>query len=365
MEARLTALHDTHVALGARFTTFGGWEMPVRYGSIIDEHQAVRRAAGLFDLSHMGELWVRGPGAAAGLAFALSNDPGRLAPGRAGYALLCAPDGGIIDDLILYRTGPEVFLVVPNAGNREVVAAQLRDRLATYEAELEDATLETSLVAIQGPAAAAVLAGLSELDLRGLRYYACAQGTVAGVPALVARTGYTGEDGFELFVAWHDGPPVWQALTHAGRGADLLPCGLAARDTLRLEAGMPLYGNELDRETTPFEAGLGWAVALDREFIGRDALAAVADAPRKRLAGLVLRGRGIARHGYAIRHAGGRETVGLVTSGSASPTLGQAIAMAYVPPADATAGTMLDIAVRDDVVAAEVVSLPFYRRPGR
>jgi aminomethyltransferase len=358
-----TALHEAHTVLGARFTEFGGWDMPVRYGSIIEEHSAVRSAAGLFDLSHMGELWVEGPGAAAGLAAALVTDPGRLALGRAGYSLLCALDGGVIDDLIVYRIGDERFLVVPNASNRETVAGELRARLAGFEASLADETMTTSLVAVQGPAAAGILAGLTALDLDGLRGYTCAEAVVGGLPALVARTGYTGEDGFELFTAWGDGPALWSALLAAGEGHGLVPCGLGARDTLRLEAGMPLYGNELDRETTPIEAGLGWAVQLDHDFVGRDALAT--RQPRKHLAGLVVRGRGIARHGHEVRAEGGSEAVGVVTSGSQSPTLGQAIAMAYVTPNLRSAGTMLDIAVRGAAVPAEVVPLPFYRRPAR
>jgi len=340
--------------------------MPVRYGSIIEEHQAVRRAAGLFDLSHMGELRVSGSGAAAGLAAALVSDPGRLAVGRAQYSMICAPDGGIIDDLIVYRLAERVFLVVPNASNREIVAAELGERLAGHDASLVDETLASSLVAIQGPAAASILAPITDLDLDSLRFYAAAEATVAGIPALIARTGYTGEDGFELFVAWDDGPAVWLALTEAGTSSGLLPCGLGARDTLRLEAGMPLYGNELDRDTTPYDAGLGWVVKLDRDddFTGRAALEARASQPGdKQLIGLVLRERGIARHGYGVSRTGDTEPSGVVTSGSQSPTLGEAIAMAYVPPSDASPGTMLAVTIRGSAVPAEVVPLPFYRRP--
>ncbi|MFO7532831.1 MAG: glycine cleavage system aminomethyltransferase GcvT [Candidatus Limnocylindrales bacterium] len=366
MPARRTALHQVHAGLGARFTEFGGWDMPVRYGSIVEEHHAVRRAAGLFDLSHMGELRVSGPGAAAGLAWALTKHPGRLAIGRAGYSLLCTPGGGIIDDLIVYRTAEHIFLVVPNASNREVVAAELGERLAGHDAAVDDETLATSLLAVQGPAAAAILAGLTDLDLGRLSGYAAAETRVAGMPALVARTGYTGEDGFELFVAWADGPLLWEALLAAGAEGGLVACGLGARDTLRLEAGMPLYGNELDRDTTPFEAGLGWAVALDHPFVGRDALVAAAAAlPARQLVGLILRGRGIARHGYPVARSGDDAAIGVVTSGSQSPTLGEAVAMAYVPPADAATGTMLDIIIREAAVPAEVVPLPFYRRAGR
>ena len=366
MPPRRTTLYDLHAGLDARFTEFGGWEMPVRYGSIIEEHQAVRRAAGLFDLGHMGELRVSGEGAAGGLAAALVNDPGRLPVGRAGYSLLCTADGGIIDDLIVYRFGPAEFLVVPNAGNREIVAAELRERLAGYQATLRDETLETALLAVQGPAAASILAPLTDADLDSLGGYRATEAQVAGLPALLARTGYTGEDGFELFVDAAAGPALWAALAEAGGEAGLRPCGLGARDTLRLEAGMPLYGNELDRATSPLEAGLGWAVQLDHAFVGRDALVAqAAREPHRQLVGLVLRGRGIARHGYPVRRPAGPDSIGSVTSGTQSPTLGEAIAMAWVPPADAAAGTMLQVVVRGAAVPAEVVPLPFYRRAGR
>jgi aminomethyltransferase len=366
MSTKRTVLHDVHASLGARFTDFGGWEMPLRYGSIIEEHQAVRRAAGLFDLSHMGELRVSGPGAAVGLAGALVSHPGRLPVGRAGYSLLCAPHGGVIDDLIVYRIADDVFLVVPNASNREVVAGELSARLVGHEAVLEDETMNTALLAVQGPAAAAILARETGFDLGRLGNYWAAETRVAGIPALLARTGYTGEDGFELFVAWSDGLELWDALMAAGARDGLAACGLGARDTLRLEAGMPLYGNELDLETTPFEAGLGWAVALDHQFVGHDALvAAAAEPPSRQLVGLVVRGRGIARHGYPVTPAGESAAIGMVTSGSQSPTLGVAVAMAYIPPAHAATGTMLDIIVRGSAVPAEVVPLPFYRRAGR
>jgi aminomethyltransferase len=366
--AERTALHQRHVDGGARFTAFGGWDMPVRYGSIIDEHRAVRQEAGLFDLSHMGELRVSGPGAADGLAAALVADPRRLRVGRAGYSMMCTPEGGVIDDLIVYRLADDGFLVVPNASNRETVAIGLGERLAGFSATLVDETLETSLVAIQGPRAAAVLALHTDLDLVGVHRYGCAEAVVAGVPALVARTGYTGEDGFELFVEWADGPVIWDALLATGSERGLIPCGLGARDTLRLEAGMPLYGNELDIETSPYEAGLGWVVDLQRDadFVGRTALQARATGPlQKQLVGLVLRGRGIARHGYAVRRGGDLAGPGVITSGTQSPTLGEAIAMAYVPPADAAPGTMLTVDIRGSAVPAEVVALPFYRRPGR
>ena len=364
-QLRRTPLHEAHLALGGRMVPFAGWEMPVQYGGIIDEHHTVRQRVGLFDLSHMGELWVSGPDAAAALAAALVSDPPRLAIGRAHYSMICAEDGGILDDLIVYRLADERFMVVPNASNREVVAAALHERLAGFDAALDDASLRTSLVAVQGPLAAGILAPLTDVDLAGLRYYAIAEGHAADVPALVARTGYTGEDGFELFVDWTDALAVWRALLDAGRDAGLIPCGLGARDTLRLEAGMPLYGNELGRDTNPFEAGLGRVVKLDKEadFVGRPALAHTAEhGPRRMLVGLALEGRNVARHGHPVHGRGSTEELGVVTSGAPSPTLGRPIAMAYLPAAEAEVGTMVEVAIRAVRSPAEVTALPFYKR---
>jgi aminomethyltransferase len=358
-----TALIDVHRALGARLIEFGGWLMPVQYAGILHEHRAVRERAALFDLSHMGELEVEGDDAGDALAAALVTDPRTLAVGRAHYSMIVAPDGGIIDDLIVYRLGPERFLVVANASNAAVVSDELAHRLDGWKAVLDDRSLATSLVAIQGPKAAEILAPLTDVDLAALKYYAIADGTVAGVPALVARTGYTGEDGFEVFVDWARGPEVWEALAAAGKDAGIVPAGLGARDTLRLEAGMPLYGNELDRETTPFDAGLGRVVKLEKpgDFVGREALARVAkDGPDKRLVGLKVTGRGIARHGYRVLD--GDRPAGVVTSGTHSPTLGMPIAMAYVAPGDGEPGTILNVEIREQPVSAEVVPLPFYKR---
>ncbi len=363
-DTRDTPLVATHRALGARLIDFAGWLMPVQYAGILEEHRAVRERAGLFDLSHMGELFIEGEGAGDALAFALVSDPRTLAVGRAHYSMICAPDGGIVDDLIVYRVAEDRFLVVANASNAAVVSDELADRIGGFTAVLDDRSLDTALVAIQGPRAAEVLAPLTDVDLGSLRYYAMAEGTVTGIPALVARTGYTGEDGFEVFVGWDAAQAVWDALAAAGAGSGVIPCGLGARDTLRLEAGMPLYGNELDRGTTPYDAGLGRVVRLDKpgDFVGRGPLERVStEGPAKRLVGLGMVGRGIARHGHPVR-VNGRAT-GVVTSGTHSPTLGRAIAMAYVAPADADPGTMVEVEIRDQPVAAEVVPLPFYRRP--
>jgi aminomethyltransferase len=359
-----TPLAERHAALGAKMVEFAGWLMPLQYKGILEEHRAVRASVGLFDLSHMGELFVEGPEAAAGLGYALTTDPAALKLGRAHYSMICFPDGGIQDDLIVYRLAEQRFLVVANASNAAAVSDALVERLAGRRAILDDRSLATGLLALQGPRSAAVLAPLTDVVLGDLRYYAIAEGRVAGVPALVARTGYTGEDGFEVFVDVASAATVWDALIDAGQIEGLVPVGLGARDTLRLEAGMPLYGNELGPDTTPFEAGLGRVVSLAKEgdFVGRGELEkAQVDGPRKTLVGLTVRGRGIARHGYEV-FAGDRRT-GTVTSGTMSPTLGEPIAMAYVAPPDAEPGTILAVGIRDQRVEAEVVPLPFYRRP--
>jgi glycine cleavage system T protein (aminomethyltransferase) len=361
--ALATPLLDRHEALGARLIEFAGWLMPVQYRGILEEHRAVRTAAGLFDLSHMGELIVEGPDAGAALAGALVSDPPSLSVGRAHYSMICAPDGGILDDLIVYRLAEDRFMVVANASNAGTVSDALAERLEKRRAVLDDQSLATGLVAIQGPRSPDILGPLADIDLAALRYYGVVEGQVAGVPANVARTGYTGEDGFELFVETQHAGKVWDALLETGRPLGLVPVGLGARDTLRLEAGMPLYGNELDRTTNPFEAGLGRVVALGKagEFVGRAALEKVSrDGPARVLVGLRLRGRGIGRHGYPVLDANG--PIGIVTSGTMSPTLGEAIAMAYVPPGSAEPGTMLAVEIRGAGVAAQVVPLPFYRR---
>ena len=359
----VTPLLEAHRALGAKLIEFGGWVMPLQYTGILEEHRAVRERVGLFDLSHMGELWLEGREAAVALARAVVSDPTRLAPGRAQYSMLCASDGGVIDDLIIYRVGEERFLVVANAANAKTVSDELAGRTAGAQAVLDDRALATALCALQGPRSVDVLAPLTELDLAAIRYYGIAEGEVAGIPALVARTGYTGEDGFEIFVDVGQVPALWDALLRSGEPHGLAPVGLGARDTLRLEAGMPLYGQELTRETTPYDAGLGRVVRLDKDgdFVGRAALERVdRDGPSRRLVGLELKERGIARTGYPV-FAGERRT-GAVTSGTMSPTLGRAIAMAYVTPGDGEIGTMLAVEIRGAPVAATVVPLPFYRR---
>ncbi len=362
---RRTPLHDAHVDLGARLVPFAGYEMPVQYRSIIDEHRTVRDAVGVFDLSHMGEIEVRGADAAAFLGYAVVSDPAALDVGQAQYSMLCDADGGVIDDLIVYRLADERYWVVCNAANRAAVVEQLRGLLARGDRapRLDDVSDDTALVAPQGPKAAELLAGLTDVDLDAIGNYHAAEGTVAGVACLVARTGYTGEDGFELFCAAADARRLWDAVLEAGAGHGVRPAGLGARDSLRLEAGMPLYGNELDRDTNPFEANLGRVVKLDKgDFVGRDALAAVKEAgPRRKLIGLQMVDNAIPRAGYEVR-AGG-EPIGRVTSGTLSPTLGTKIAMAMVPAELAGVGNSFEVVVRERPYRAEQVKLPFYRRP--
>jgi aminomethyltransferase len=359
-QPRQTPLHAAHERLGAAMTDFAGWRMPLRYASETTEHLAVRRAAGLFDLSHMGEILVTGPDAGAALDYALTGQLSAVTPGRARYTMICAADGGVLDDLVVYRTGEQEFMVIANAANRETVAEQLRDRAAGFDAQVRDATAEYALIAVQGPAAAGILAGQTPLDLAAMKYYAGASGEVAGRPAWVARTGYTGEDGFELYCRPEDAEHVWNTLLDLGAGAGLIPAGLAARDTLRLEAGMPLYGNELGPEVTPFEANLGRVVKFEKpgDFVGREALAErAAEGPRQVLAGFTVRSRRIPRHGYPVLANG--KPCGTVTSGAPSPTLGTPIAMAYV---DVDAAGEFGIGIRGDTVPAIRTDLPFYRR---
>ena len=361
---RHTPLYDVHRALGARMVPFAGWEMPVQYASIIDEHRTVRTAVGLFDLSHMGELLISGPDALAFLGHAVISDPSSLEPGQAQYSMLCARDGGVIDDLIIYRIH-EGYLVVCNAANREAVLAHLRGLLAQggFNATLEDRSDATGLVAPQGPRAAELLKTLTQADIDGLGYYHATPGVVAGIECLIARTGYTGEDGFELFCLASQTEALWEAVRVAGEGFGLKPCGLGSRDTLRLEAGMPLYGNELDRDHNPYEANMGWAVKLEKgEFVGRAALSRIRErGAKRRLVGLVMRENAVARHGYEVRVAD--YGTGVVTSGTASPTLNEKIAMAYLPAQAATVGGEVEVLVRDRPYGADQVKLPFYRRP--
>lgn len=356
-----TPLYERHVDLGATMTVFGGWEMPLRYGSELAEHRCVRDSAGMFDLSHMAELFVEGDEAPVALDTALVGDLSSLRVGRSRYTLACETDGGILDDLVVYRLTAAKFLVVANAANRDVVATALRDQTAERRSVVLDRTVELALVAVQGPGAAGVLEKLAPGSTADLASYEIGPRSVAGADVLVARTGYTGEDGFEIFCQASDAGVLWDRLACGA----VVPAGLAARDTLRLEAGMALYGHELSRLTNPYEAGLGRLVALGKpaEFVGRSRLAALGAEPvQTRLVGLVTHERRVPRAGHEVVAPGSGEIVGRVTSGAPSPTLGHPIAMAYVAASLATPGTPLGIDVRGVVIPAVVVELPFYRR---
>ena len=363
-DLRTTPLHDRHSALGASFTDFGGWSMPVRYTSDLAEHHAVRQAAGLFDISHMAEFTLRGPGAAAVLDSALAGRISTMKVGKAKYSLLLSEAGGVVDDVIVYRRGDEDFLVISNAGNRAVVAAAWERYVG--DAVIDDISDDVALIAVQGPRAQEIVraaAGLTVEGLAELGYYAWLGGSFDGEDVFVARTGYTGEDGFELMVPNAVATALWDALLAAGAPLGLVPAGLASRDTLRLEAGMPLHGHELSDRILPAQAGLGRVVASDKDdFVGKEALAAApTDLPV--LVGLAAEGRRAGRAGYAVYAAAVEgEPIGEITSGALSPTLGHPIAMAFVPPAFAEAGTELFIDVRGTRIPATVTALPFYRR---
>ena len=367
---RLSPLHAVHEALGAAFTDFAGWQMPVRYSSDLAEHHAVRTAAGIFDISHMAEIGVDGPDAAAFLDAALAGRLSAMLPGKAKYSLVLNEAGGIVDDLIVYRMTDTSYLVVANASNRFAVVEALQQRAegvpgaGSFDVVIDDRTEQIALIAVQGPTSVAVLAATAGLTIEGLddlKYYAWGSGTFAGDDLMVARTGYTGEDGFELYAPVEHAAALWAALMAAGEPLGLVPCGLAARDTLRLEAGMPLYGHELGLGIQPVQAGLGRVVVTDKSaFVGREAILTGPPAGASVLVGLKAEGRRAARAEYPVFHNG--ELIGEVTSGALSPTLGYPIAMALVCPAVRAPGTVLELDVRGTRIPATVVALPFYSR---
>ena len=356
---RRTPLYDKHIELGAKMVFFAGYEMPIQYEGIVAEHRAVRGRAGLFDLSHMGEFFFKGRGAGATLDRLVSSDIAGLDVGQARYGLLTNERGTIVDDVIVYRISDAEYMMVVNAANiakdRAHVLAHVGEDVA-----FDDRSFGTALVAIQGPRALEVLSSQTDADVRSLPSFGVTQGRVASARATLARTGYTGEDGFEVFVANADAARVWDALLAAGREMGIKPIGLGARDTLRLEARFSLYGNDIDETTDPIEAGLGWTCKLDKEFTGRDVIAAKkADGPKRKIAGLVIQG-GVARHGHEVTHAG--EVVGHVTSGTYGPTVEKNIALAYVPTPLSKVGTALGVRIRGKDVPATVVKTPFYSR---
>ena len=358
-----TVLHDEHVKLGASFTDFGGWDMPVRYSSDLAEHHAVRNAAGAFDISHMAEIFISGDQAADFLNYALVGIASEIAIGRAKYSMICNQDGGIIDDLIVYRLEENQFLVIANAGNRNRVVIALHDRKAAYAVVIEDQSDDWALIAVQGPKATAILQQLTDTDLGPLKYYSIAQAHVAAAKAYLCRTGYTGEDGFEVLVPSDEASKVWKAILAEGAAEGLIAAGLACRDTLRLEAGMPLYGHELDEDHTPFEAGLGRVVRLDEghEFVGRHGLEKRQE-PAERLVGLVGEGKRAARADYELRHPETSATIGRITSGALSPTLGYPVAMAWLSDRNFEVGDTISVDVRGNLEPYKIVKLPFYKR---
>ena len=359
--ARHPPLYDAHRSLGARMVDFAGWEMPLSYRGPAEEHQAVRRHCGLFDVSHMGEIEVSGPNAAAACQELTVNDVARLKIGDAQYTLLCNEAGGVLDDLVVYRLGAERYLLIVNAANTAADVAWINARIGG-RAAVVDRSAELALLALQGPESEVALRTLTALDLPRLRPFTACESRVAGEPAVVSRSGYTGEDGFEIVVDAESAGAVWDALLEAASRREGLPAGLAARDTLRLEAGLPLCGSDMDATTTPLEAGLAWVVKLGKgEFVGRTALAAqAASGLTRRLVGLELREPGIPRHGYGVWRDG--TEVGRVTSGTKSPTLGTFIGLAYVATMSAASGTPLTVDIRGRRVPAVVVDRPFYRR---
>jgi aminomethyltransferase len=357
-----TACYPWHVAHGGRLIDFAGWEMPVQYSSIIEEHRAVRHAAGLFDIAHMGRIKFSGPDACGLLDHLLTNDVTKLQPGEIRYSLVTDEKGGVLDDVLVYRFEPFYYLVV-NASNRLKIVDWITRHRGGYQAHVEDQTLATFMLAVQGPRALDVLHPHVDVEITNLGYYSGCEAIVFGRPALVSRTGYTGEDGFEIIVAASDGPDVWHRLIVDGREMGLAACGLGARDTLRLEAGMPLYGHELSESIDPLTAGLSFAVRLQAgDFIGKQALLAIKKTGlRQERVGLELAGRRIAREGSAV-FLGGKE-IGLVTSGTFSPTLEKPIAMAYIDMGTAGIGQTVEVDIRGKREPATRVSLPFYRRP--
>ena len=360
-ELRKTPLYDEHASLGAKLVPFAGFAMPVQYPSgIQEEHRAVRQAAGLFDVSHMGEFRIRGPQAVDLVSRITTNDPAALSVGQAQYSVMCLPDGGIVDDLVVYRLGEEDLRLVVNAANIDKDWRHLAGHADGLEVDLEDESERVALLALQGPRAEEVLAPLTPLDLAEIGFYRFGEGEAVGVRGVVSRTGYTGEDGFELYLPAEEAAGAWRRLLEAGKAAGLRPAGLGARDTLRLEMGYALYGNDIDERTTPLEAGLGWLVKLEKgDFIGREALLRQKEeGVDRRLRGFRLTERGFPRAGYDLRYDG--EPSGTVRSGTVSPSLGYGIGTAYLPPG-AEPGDPLAVVIRGREVAAEVARVPFYR----
>jgi len=354
-----TPLNAVEHELGGKMIDFGGWELPVQFTGIIEEHQAVRTNAGLFDVSHMGEILVKGPESLTLLQKATCNDVSKLEDGRAQYNGLLYPTAGFVDDILIYRMSGDDYFVVVNAANTDKDYDWLVDCAKGLDVNVKNASAEYAQLALQGPNAEKILRPLTDTDLAQMKYYRFSRGKVDGVAAIISRTGYTGEDGFELYVAPAESPRLFKKLVAAGA----TPCGLGSRDTLRLEAKMALYGNDIDHSTTPLEADLAWIVKLDKgDFMGRDVLERErAEGPKRKLVGFEMVDRGIARHGYPIVDSS--EEIGVVTSGTHSPTLKKPIGLAYLPPDKSAPGTEFTVLIRGKEARARVVPTPFYKRP--
>jgi aminomethyltransferase len=353
-----TPLNQVEHELGGKMVDFGGWELPVQFSGILDEHAAVRQRVGIFDVSHMGELTVKGPAALELLQTATCNDVSKLEDGRAQYNGLLYPTGGFVDDILIYRNAPDDYFVVVNASNSDKDYEWIADLAKGKDVDVRNVSADYAQLALQGPQAEAILQPMTDVELAPMKYYRFAKGTVDGAPAIVSRTGYTGEDGFEIYVAPEHGPRIFRKLVDQ----NVTPCGLGARDTLRLEAKMALYGNDIDHSTTPLEADLGWIVKIDKgEFMGRDVLQREkAEGPARKLVGFEMVDRGIGRHGYPIVDGG--QEIGVVTSGTHSPTLKKAIGLAYLPLDRSGPGTEFSVLIREKETRARVVPTPFYKR---
>lgn len=361
-----TPLNQTHIDSGARMVDFGGWHMPVQYAGLSQEHLAVRTKAGLFDVSHMGEVTVEGKGSEEFLNHLVTNNVSKLVDGQAQYTVMCYEDGGVVDDLLVYKRGPGKYLLCINAGNIEKDWEWIRQLSEKFpDVKAKNVSDEYSQIALQGPLSQEILAKLTPANLAGIKYYHFLETELLGQPVILSRTGYTGEDGFEIYAPAAHGPALWKKIMEVGTPLGLVPVGLGARDTLRTEMKFPLYGHEIDKSTNPLDAGLGWVVKLDKpqNFVGKAALQKVkAAGVQRNLVGLRVLDKAIARQGYEIFDVESKEKVGVVTSGTPSPSLGYPIAIGYVKQGLNAPGTKLTVKVRDRFFPAEVVPTPFYKR---
>ena len=363
-----TALNEEHRKIGGKMVDFGGWDLPVQYSGLMAEHTAVRNDCGIFDVSHMGEIMIEGSGSLDFVNFLTTNDASKLAIEQAQYSALCNSEGGIVDDLVVYRLGNEKFFLVVNASNTDKDFEHIKKTLQNYtgiKPSVKNLSTEFSQIAIQGRKAESILQNLTDTKLEEIKTYWCKEGKVLGSNAVIARTGYTGEDGFEIYIPWNDAPKIWNALLEVGKPLGLLPCGLGARDTLRLEMKYALYGHELNNSTNPLEVGLGWVTKLNKsgDFIGKDKIAALKESgTKKSLVGVKSLGRGIPRQGYEVYSSDQSKLIGNITSGTSSPSLKYPIGVAFIDKNFENVGTHLWVKVREDFHEFEVVKTPFYKK---